>query len=204
MLLDVSQPVDEASAAFPGDQPFECGWSLRLDQGASVDLSSVRTSPHVGTHVDAPRHVLRGGAGVGALPLDAFIGQAHVVDARGHAQLDVDLLRGLDLHAAPRVLFRTRERNDPHAFDPRFPLLTPTALDHLAAHRVRLVGIDAPSYDPVDSEELPVHRRLATAGIVNLENLALDRAPAGRHELLAAPIRWTDMDAAPVRAILRR
>jgi len=197
-------PVAPRTAAWPGDEPFSCGWTLTKAQGASVNLGWAKTSPHVGTHVDAPYHYDDAGARVGGLALDAFVGPALVVDARGAAELDARLLRGLDLARAPRVLFRTRERNDPGTFDRDFPLLTGDALQRLHDAGVRLVGIDAPSYDAFDSKDLPVHHALGQAGIANVENLVLDGVEAGPYELLAAPVRWVDMDAAPLRALLRR
>lgn len=204
MLLDVSQPVTPRTAGFPGDEPFSCGWTATLAGGAPVNVGWVKTSPHVGTHVDAPYHYSEAGKRVGQLDLDAFVGPAVLVDATGRHALDADLLRGLDLAASPRVLFKTRDRSDPETFQAGFPVLTDEAVALLARNRVRLVGVDVPSVDPVDSKDLRVHHLLGRAGIVNVENLALDGVAAGRYELLAAPIRWTDLDAAPLRALLRR
>ena len=204
MLIDVSQPVSPRTACFPGDVPFSCGWTGTLAEGNSVNIGWVRTSPHVGTHVDAPYHYEEGGRRVGGLDLEAFVGPAVVVDARGRDALDEDLLRGVDLAASPRVLFRTQERSDPHVFMDRFPLLTEGAVALLARQRVRLVGVDVPSMDAADSKGLPIHHLLGRAGIANVENLLLDDAEPGRYELLAAPVRWVDMDGAPLRALLRR
>jgi arylformamidase len=36
-----------------------------------------------------------------------------------------------------------------------------------------------------------------------LEGLALAGVPAGEYELIAFPLKWLDVDAAPVRAVLR-
>lgn len=203
VLLDVSMPVAATTAPWPGDTPFECGFATKAQTG-SVNVGWARTSPHVGTHVDAPFHYDDAGARVGGLDPAAFVGPCHVVDAVGRAELGVDLLRGLDLEAAPRVLFRTRARNDPEAFVRVFPLLTRDSVDTLARAGVRLVGIDAPSYDAFDSRDLPVHHALGAAGIANVENLVLDGVAPGRYEFLGAPVLWRDMDAAPLRALLRR
>lgn len=204
MLLDVSMPVTPRTAAWPGDEPFSCGWTTTKAISGSVNVGRVTTSPHVGTHVDAPFHYDDAGLRVGGLDLDAFVGRALVVDARGASALDARLLRGLDLASSPRILFRTAARADPTAFRRDFPLLTDDALDILESARVKLVGIDAPSVDAVDSRELPIHHALGAARIVNLENLVLDGVEAGAYELFAAPIRWDEADAAPVRALLRR
>ena len=197
-LLDVSQPVTPRTSRFPGDEPFSCGWTVDEPR---LRVGWARTSPHVGTHVDAPYHYGQERR-VGALDLDAFVGECLVVDAVGESELHARLLRG---HALPpRVLFRTQRRADPERFLDGFPVLTPDTVDALARAGVRLVGVDAPSMDPVDAKDLAIHHRLGRAGIVNVENLALDRADAGRYELLAAPVAWVDMDAAPLRALLRR
>lgn len=204
MLIDVSTPVTPRTSAFPGDVRFECGWTGRKSEGSSVNVGWTRSSPHVGTHVDAPYHYDDAGARVGGLDLDAFLGPCVVLDAIGAAELGADLLRGVDLHRAPRVLFRTQRRVDPDVFLSEFPVLTDDAIDLLAHARVKLVGVDVPSYDPADAKELSIHQRLGRAGIANVENLILDRAPAGVYELLAPPLSWPEMDAAPLRAILRR
>lgn len=203
MFLDISQPVTPATAAWPDDEPFSCGWTATIAGGASVNVGWTRGSAHVGTHVDAPYHFDEGGRRVGELPLDAFVGPARVIDAVGRDALDASLFAGLDLAAAPRVLVKTRERADPTRFEKRFPVLTPDAVALLGRSGVRLVGVDQASVDPWDSKDLAVHHALAKAGIVNVENLALDGVRAGRYELLAAPVKWVEMDAAPLRALLR-
>jgi arylformamidase len=204
VLLDVSQPVTTRNAPFPGDTPFSCGWTGTKKGGWSVNVGRIGGTTHIGTHVDAPFHVDDHGARVGGLALDAFVGPAVVLDAVGHDALDADLLRGVDLRASPRVLFRTRATSDPAVFEKRFPVLTEGTIALLSAAGVRLVGVDQASVDPWDSKDLPVHHALVRAGIVNVENLVLDYAAAGHYELLAAPVNWAEMDAAPLRAILRR
>src|SRR5438067_2428747 len=53
MLQDISQPVTARTSHFPGDEPFSCGWTVDEPR---LHVGWVRTSPHVGTHVDAPFH----------------------------------------------------------------------------------------------------------------------------------------------------
>lgn len=204
MLLDVSVPVTPRTAAWPGDVAFSCGWSAQMASGSSVNVGWARSSPHVGTHVDAPFHVDDAGARVGGLGLDAFVGPCVVVDAVGASVVDARMLSRFDLRAAPRVLLHTQRVSEPERFVDSFPLLSEDAVALLRESRVRLVGIDAPSFDAVDSKTLPIHRALGAAGIANVENLALAGVEEGVYELLAAPVRWDEMDAAPLRAIVRR
>ena len=150
-------------------------------------------SSHLGTHVDAPLHVLTDGATIGELALDPFVGPARVVELPGRGEIGPDSLPPRAV-GARRLLLRTRGR----AF------LSPLAAVHLAEKGALLIGTDAMSVDPDDAEDLPVHRTLLSRGVMLLENLDLTAVPPGDYDLVALPIRFQDLDASPVRAILIR
>jgi len=80
--------------------------------------------------------------------------------------------------------------------------LTPNAARLLVARGVRLVGTDTPSPESADAADLPVHHVLLGAGVPIVENLLLDDVAAGAYELIALPLRLTEADASPVRAVL--
>jgi arylformamidase len=80
----------------------------------------------------------------------------------------------------------------------------PSAARLLVGRGVRLVGTDAPSPDPLASEDLPAHHILLGAGIPIIENLLLDDVDGGAFELIALPLRLAEADASPVRAVLVR
>ena len=150
-------------------------------------------SSHLGTHADAPLHVLTNGATIGELALDAFVGPARVVELSGRGEIGPDSLPARSV-GARRLLLRTRGR----AF------LSPLAAVRLAEKGALLIGTDAMSVDPDDAEDLPVHRTLLSRGVMLLENLDLAAVPPGDYDLVALPIRFRDLDASPVRAILIR
>lgn len=207
-LLDISQPLRRDTATWPGDRPLEIAWTMRRDRGDSVNVAAVSSSVHVGTHADGPLHTGEGAA-VGALPLEPFVGPAVVVDARPFVTGEPPLvgaaaLDEVDAGETPRVLLRTRDRDEPERFPERFAALSPELCQRLAAAGFLLVGTDAPSVDPVDSRTLDAHRVLAAAGIPNLENLALSGVGPGRYTLVALPLRLMEADSSPVRAVLLR
>jgi arylformamidase len=73
----------------------------------------------------------------------------------------------------------------------------------LIGRGLRLLGVDAPSVDARESKTLPVHHMLFSGNAYILENLDLRRVPAGAYELIALPLKYMALDAAPVRAVLR-
>ena len=56
-LIDVSVVLRPGTPEWPGDTPYSCGWTWSMAAGASVNVSAITLSPHVGTHADAPLHV---------------------------------------------------------------------------------------------------------------------------------------------------
>lgn len=205
MLYDVSVAVRVGTPEWPGDTPFDCGWTTRMADGASVNLSSISGSPHVGTHADAPLHVHDGWPASDALPLAAFLGDALVLDVSafdaGPLALAPDDAR---LDGVERVLLRTGRTIAAGRFPDDWPVLAAATATALASRGVRLVGVDAPSVDERASKTLDVHRALFGGGAYVLENLDLRGVPEGRYELIALPQRLVGLDAAPVRAVLRR
>jgi arylformamidase len=104
---------------------------------------------------------------------------------------------------APRVLIATGTYPDPTQFNEDFAGLHPSAVEHLAAAGVGLIGVDTPSVDRVADEDLPAHQACARTGVLILEGLRLERVPEATYELIALPLRLVGFDASPVRAVLR-
>jgi arylformamidase len=204
-LYDVTWPVGEGIPVWPGDAPCALEWTMLRARGAPANVAALRMSAHTGTHADGPFHVCDDGARIGAAPLDAYLGPAVLVDVGPRGRIDAALVEGvLAGGGIERVLFRTGCWTDPAAFPTDFPAPEPDAARALVEAGVRLVGTDAPSVDPFDSADLATHRVLGAGGVAILENLHLAGVPAGRWELIALPLRLTDADASPVRAVLRR
>lgn len=214
-VIDISQPVSRETACFPGDVPYSHTVTVSYPDSGVLNLCAFTMSPHVGTHADAPVHV-RGNLSdrtetVSALPLDAFIGPALVVDVSPWtAEISCSQVEPL-LSAwpvlPPRILFKTVPRVRPTLFEPPYAWLSVSLIEALARGGVRLVGLDTPSVDAVDSKTLDSHHALLAAGMVWLENLDLGAVPldgpvCAEFFLSALPMRLTELEAAPVRAVL--
>lgn len=204
-LIDITRPLFPGFPVWPGDAACRMSWTARREEGAVANVAELSLSTHTGTHVDAPLHLISEGKAIGSMPLSHFMGPAVVVDVRGAEVIDLAAVeRVLAAGGGDRVLFRTGCWRDAAALPERFPALAPDAARRLSEAGVVLVGTDAPSVDPFESEELPAHRVLGEAGLAIVENLLLDEASEGRYELTALPLRLTAADASPVRAVLRR
>lgn len=203
--IDISVVVRRGTPEWPGDTPFSCAWEWEKRAGASVNVSSLTMSPHVGTHADAPLHVEDGWAGSESLALDAFVGPAWVTEVcSGEGVLEFDDLR-LPTERSERVerlLLRTDRSIASGRFPEGWPVLSEVCVRALLARGLVLLGVDTPSVDVRESQDLPVHHQLFAGGANVLENLDLRDVSAGEYDLVALPLRVHGLDAAPVRAVL--
>ncbi|HWI63804.1 MAG TPA: arylformamidase [Symbiobacteriaceae bacterium] len=202
-LFDITHPLCNATAHWPGDAPFRLERTWTLAAGDAVNLSKFSLSPHNGTHADAPYHYEDDGPGIDAVPLDRYIGPARLVALEGRQMITVADLRALDLAGVERLLVRTGSYPDYRKFDPDFTAFEPEAVAYLAGLGVRLIGTDGHSMDPLDSKELPAHHACGRAGMLIIENLNLADVPQGDYELIALPLRLVGADGSPLRAVLR-
>ncbi|MBL4844473.1 MAG: cyclase family protein [Planctomycetes bacterium] len=201
-LIDISPPLSEAIAVWPGDVPLARQVALSLEEGHTIALSSVSTTVHVGAHVDAPNHYVVGGQDVASRSLHYYYGPCQVIQ--------VDLPRGariLPEHVqepilAPRVLFRTGSFPDPTQWNNDFNSLSSELVDHVHAAGGILIGIDTPSVDLFDDKVLEAHHALARHDMANLEGVVLGHVEPGLYTLIALPLALVGADASPVRAVL--
>ncbi len=201
-IWDISPPVDEQAAVFPGDTAYSQRLHFALSPDCPVNVNSITLSPHTGAHADAPMHYAQGGQASGELDLQPYLGPCRVIYCMscGPLVLPEHITHALtDL--PPRVLLRTaRTASQSWA---SFTAIAPETIALLASKNVALVGIDTPSVDPADSQSLPSHQQLLAHNMRVLECLVLDDVAEGDYELIALPLRLMRADASPVRAILR-
>jgi arylformamidase len=188
-IFDISRRISEETPVWPGDVAFS--WRELESPGAHWGTTCFSMSAHCGTHADAPSHVFVDGRTIAGAALSTYIGPARVVELPGLGEVGPDALPRKALGVA-RVLFRSGGKAS----------LSPLAALRLAERGTVLVGTDAASIDPEDADDLPAHRALLGSGVALLEDLDLEAVPEGTYQLVALPLRFDDLDASPVRAIL--
>lgn len=204
-IYDISRTISPSLAVWPGDTPFSFRQMLDLRQGASVNLTTLTLSAHTGSHTDAPWHYTIDGMHPADLPLEPYIGPAHVVTiSRQHGGIVPADFEGFDLTGMERLLIHTwvSDLSD-DIWPDDFPYSTLELVDWLAGRGFVLLGVDMPSVDRFDSKELPCHHHLHECGIASLEALCLRGVPDGIYELIALPLKIAGVCGSPVRAILR-
>jgi arylformamidase len=201
---DISPPLSTATPTWPGDTPFQEERVWTYGPECPVNVGRITLSPHTGAHVDAPLHYSPDGAPIGEVSLDTYMGPCRVLHCLDSGALvEPEQLAGRLGQVPERVLLRTYRQAPLATWDSDFTAVAKTTVDLLAGLGVRLIGIDTPSLDPQTSKTMDAHNAIARHGMAILEGIVLDDVPEGDYELIALPLRFANLDASPVRAILR-
>lgn len=194
----------ESSKAFelgvPGDaMTFQTNFIAMLD--------------HVGTHVDAFKHVKVDGAPIDEMPLEMFMGKAICFDLRHVGDLEditAEHLEAAELKAGLKVdghivLLCTgfHKRNYPSIESVwKNPQLTVEATRWLHQRGSKMHGVEGPSTDRPTENTFAQHRLCRDLGmshwewLVNLEELV----GQGEFQFFGAPLKFKGGSGSPVRA----
>jgi len=205
--IDISVPLHNGMVHWPGDVPFQRTRVESIDQGAEANVSEIRASAHIGTHVDGPIHYLNTGAGTDAMPISATVGRARVIAIHDEGSIQIGELEGGRLAKGERVLFKTKNSErcwKTTEFQETFVHIPRETAHYLAERQIQTVGVDYLSVGAFQSDGAETHRLLLASGIWIIEGLNLARVEPGEYELVCLPLKIEGSDGAPARAVLRK
>lgn len=204
-LIDISPAVSTTYPVWPGDAPVSQEMVYSFSKGDNANVSTLRSTVHLGAHADAPSHYAKEGKSIGERSLDYYLGLCQVIRVSvspKHKITPKDLLEDIQ---APRVLIATHFQQSIDSFEKDFPAFSEELMDYFHAKKVITVGIDTPSIDLyTDCGILAAHKLAHKYDMAVLECLDLKVVEPGLYELIALPLKLMGFDASPVRAILRK
>ncbi|MDF1569197.1 MAG: cyclase family protein [Spirochaetaceae bacterium] len=205
-VLDLTHLMEEGMPVYPGtEQPSFSGAFSVTEHGFREARLTMLT--HTGTHLDAPAHILNGGSTLEKLPVDAFVGQAAVIDVSGvtdRIEKSALLHAAEDIAELDFVILRTgwEGRWGVDSYFSGFPTLSPDAARWLTGFRLKGIGFDCISADAAETTDFEIHKIVLGAGIIIIENLrGLDALPDTAFRFAAFPLKLKDGDGSPVRAV---
>jgi Predicted metal-dependent hydrolase len=212
-IWDISRTLSKDLAEWPGDEPCQFRLTRDRSKGESVNLGAISMSVHNGTHADARFHFDTNGESIEKVPLEIYLGPATVVDlvqvfldSKEKHLITIEDLRpsAEEIAATSRLLVKTGRWNDSTVFPNQIPVIAADVPAWLQKNGVKLLGLDLPSVDEIDSKSLQNHHALARAGIAIVESLELSDVAPGIYHLAALPLKIAGGDGGPMRAILWR
>ena len=204
-MWDVTVTIDSTLPTYLGDPSFKRRIVQAIADGKPADVSLLTLSAHIGTHVDAPSHLIPGGKTVDELDLTVMVGPVRVVEFDEPSAITAEFLEGIaGLAADERILFKTGNSSlwEERRFAEEYVGLSVDAANWIIDKGIRLVGIDYLSIDAPGDTDLPVHRALLANDIVVVESMNLSQVPAGHYQLVCLPMKVGGSEGAPARVIL--
>jgi len=174
-------------------------------------MHNINIVSHIGTHIEAPYHILKDAADLATLPLEICCGDAVILDLRDlppksaitveHVQTAAEKAGGIrkgDIvlcYLGYAQLYGTPEYS-------QSPYFSTAAIEWLAASGMKLMGVDAGGVEIPASETHVNHHALFEKGIPLIENVAgFDKLTRNRVQLYAFPIAVETLESFPVRVV---
>ncbi|HLD25011.1 MAG TPA: cyclase family protein [Patescibacteria group bacterium] len=199
--VDLTYAIVDNMPVFPGDPPMSLKQVASIKERGYTD-HQLTTAMHVGTHIDAPLHMIEGGARIDEIAADRFIGSGILIDARGKEMIDESFLYGKTLTHDSVVLIctGTDKKYRTPLYDTQYPTITESFAQKLADAKVKILGIDFINPDKDDS--FPIHKILLSRQVLIIENLTNIDSLIGVNsfDVIAFPMKL-HAEAAPVRVV---
>ena len=202
-IFDVSVELNEKTVIYPGNVPLEISVHHEMPEH-STHLSKITMGSHTGTHVDAPRHAVEGGATLDAISLKTFVGPCRVLDFTGSVgTVSVSDLKREKVKKGERILVKTQNSlRGFETFYDNYIYLDGDAADYLAELGIQLFGIDYFSVKQRGSKDQRPHTSLLAKNIPIIEGLDLSKVPAEAYTLVCLPLKFTGIEGGPARVVL--
>jgi kynurenine formamidase len=231
-IVDLSMPVNPDMITFQRvPPPALCVYESHTEFAERVGAAAygvdsltasylVVSNDHVGTHLDARKHIVPTAGGPETIPLEYCMSDGVLLDFTSKAPGDVisaeDVERELD-----RIEYELKERdivlnhtgagayNTEERYRTDHPGMSAEATRWLISKGVRMMGCDAITFDPpvwamFEKQRFwEAHRVMWDEEYWHLENL-MNLEQIGRphgFQLHVLPVKWVGTTAAPVRAV---
>lgn len=198
--IDLTHTFVDNMPAYFGDPSTTLKQITTIEQNGYVD-HELKTVMHVGTHMDAPLHMIDGGKYMDEIPLDCFTGSGILLDVRGINVIDTAVLSGVTLPKHGIVLLYTglSDTYGTKEYE-KTPEITQDFAHAVVDAKIRIVGMDF--LNPDIEESFPIHKILLSHKVLIIENLTNLGELAGEKdfEVFAFPMKL-HAEAAPVRVV---
>lgn len=197
MIVDLSVSLNEQTPIYPGDPATKISPAGVLAKDGYCD-HFVAVGTHVGTHIDAPMHMLEGGTSLDQISVDMFVGRGRYVDVTGG---NFDAVKDAGIGAGDIVLLHTGMSDKYHepVYFEDYPAMSDEIAEYLVGTKAKMVGVDACSVDNKDG--FPIHKTLLAGNVLIIENLTnLNQLTDKEFDVYALPIKL-QIDGAPARVI---
>ncbi|OGL31317.1 hypothetical protein A3F37_03055 [Candidatus Saccharibacteria bacterium RIFCSPHIGHO2_12_FULL_41_12] len=199
-IVDLSVVLNEGTPVYPGDPATKIEVAGVFDKDGYND-HYVSVGTHVGTHIDAPLHMIADGKTIDKYPLDKFVGRGVYIKVENKI-FDLEKLKNTDIREGDIVLFHTGMSDlygQSEYFD-NSPEIPEEIAQYLLEKKISMVGMDMCS---PDQPPFSTHKILLSGDVLIIENLTnLAQLENKQFTVQALPLKL-DIEASPSRVIAK-
>ena len=199
--IDLTQTFTDNMPVYPGDPQSSLKQTATIEKDTYTD-HVIHSNMHVGTHMDAPLHMIKGGKTMDQIEPDRFFGKGIFINAKGKPSINEALLENIEIPESSIVLIYTGfgDKYRTPAYYEENPQMTENFAKHMVDKKVKIVGMDILGPD-VDTN-WPAHKILLGHEVLIIENLTnlAKLAKVGKFNVIALPAKY-NAEAAPVRVL---
>ena len=199
-IIDLTHLVEHDMPVYPGEVPLRLRQIVFIkDHGYNNHL--LETGMHVGTHMDAPLHMIDGGRRISELQASRFVGKGVLIHALNKSEADLLEIVDEKVSKDDIVVFNfdySKNFKSPDYYY-KYPEIPVSVAQKLADTGIKLLCMDTPS---PDRQPFAVHQIILSQNIPIVENLCnLDKLTGFTDfSIVAMPLR-IHADGSPARVV---
>ena len=214
-IVDLSYTMEENMPVWPTHATYGSDVYESWDYGDAAIHSRITLGEHTGTHIDAPKHFIKGGTPIDELDVKRLMGRGVMIDATNiapRAVLPLEQIKDFEekngeIRKGDIILIRFGW-DDKYALQPNgaaflndWPGLSKEAAEYFVEKEVSAVGCDALALDAFGCDVNVSHVALLGHGIPILENLTnLSKLPVFSY-VIGLPNKFKGGSGSPIRMI---
>ena len=201
-LYDISMTVDEYIPVYNNKEEIRPKITVISDFTTGSSYSSnISMNMHTGTHIDAPMHMIEGGAAFETIDINKLVTDCFVYDFTNvQDRITAEDLKTKDIKPEAFILLKTRN-SFVEGFDENFVFVDESGARYLKSLQITGVGIDSLGIERSQPGH-ETHKTLMGHGIIILEGLRLADIAEGAYKMAALPIKLRGTEASPARVVL--
>jgi kynurenine formamidase len=205
-IYDLSHIICNDMPIYPGTEKPEILNAMTIEKNGFAE-KKLSFYSHVGTHIDAPGHMIEAGDTLDQFKADKFFGRACRIDVpQDSKKIELPLLKKNKelLEKTDFVLFNTGWNShwNSEKYFKDFPTLSADAAEYLCSFPFKGIGFDTISADCCNSHNLPIHKIILSHKKIIIENLTnLSSVPQNSFHFSCLPLKIANADGCPVRAV---